>query len=502
MNKDYQSLFEKFARIRSSDPGISAYVLALLESLKDEFKLRRAFVYFFEDASGQFVCLGTIGINLEEYRKLEQYSAQKVFSSILENDSPYVLSKKQAAQLPFSYSMSDSIVIGATASYESKRLAVLGFEVDSRFGFDVEKFVKFCNVPATLIANEIRFENAVQIARARLQEENIQLRQELKDRYDFSQIVGNSGEMKQVYSQVSQVARSNATVLLRGESGTGKEMIANSIHYNSLRAKQPFVAVNCAALPEALVEAELFGHEKGAFTGADRKKPGRFELAANGTIFLDEIGDLPPQTQVKLLRVLQERKIERLGGTTSIDTNVRIIAATNRDLESEITNASFREDLFYRLNVFTIFLPPLRERKSDILLLAEHFVRKYDAEYGKGIKRLSTTAIDMLASYHYPGNVRELENAIERATIICDSGVIHGHHLPPTLQTAEVSDTVTSESFEQAVIAFEQDLINDALKSSRGNIAKAARMLSLTERVIGYKINKYGIDAKRFKHRI
>ncbi|MFV0389735.1 MAG: sigma-54 interaction domain-containing protein [Pyrinomonadaceae bacterium] len=502
MNKDYQSLFEKFARIRSSDPGISAYVLALLESLKDEFKLRRAFVYFFEDASGQFVCLGTIGINLEEYRKLEQYSAQKVFSSILENDSPYVLSKKQAAQLPFSYSMSDSIVIGATASYESKRLAVLGFEVDSRFGFDVEKFVKFCNVPATLIANEIRFENAVQIARARLQEENIQLRQELKDRYDFSQIVGNSGEMKQVYSQVSQVARSNATVLLRGESGTGKEMIANSIHYNSLRAKQPFVAVNCAALPEALVEAELFGHEKGAFTGADRKKPGRFELAANGTIFLDEIGDLPPQTQVKLLRVLQERKIERLGGTTSIDTNVRIIAATNRDLESEITNASFREDLFYRLNVFTIFLPPLRERKSDILLLAEHFVRKYDAEYGKGIKRLSTTAIDMLASYHYPGNVRELENAIERATIICDSGVIHGHHLPPTLQTAEVSDTVTSESFEQAVIAFEQDLINDALKSSRGNIAQAARMLNLTERVIGYKIKKYGIDAKRFKHRI
>ena len=233
------------------------------------------------------------------------------------------------------------------------------------------------------------------------------------------------------------------TVLLRGESGTGKEMIANAIHYNSLRSKKPFIKVNCAALPESLIESELFGYEKGAFTGAHKLKKGRFEMADGGTLFLDEIGDLPPQTQIKLLRVIQEREFERLGGTETIKTNIRLITATNKNLEEAIAAGTFREDLFYRLNVFTIFLPPLRERKSDILLLAEHFVEKYEQEHDKRIKRISTPAIDMLSCYHYPGNVRELENAIERAVLVCDSNVIHGHHLPPTLQTAEVSGTVT-----------------------------------------------------------
>jgi len=252
-------------------------------------------------------------------------------------------------------------------------------------------------------------------------------------------------------------------------------------------------------LPETLIESELFGHEKGAFTGADKLKKGRFELAEGGTLFLDEIGDLPPQTQIKLLRVLQEREFERLGGTASIKTNIRLITATNKDLESAITAGEFREDLYYRLNVFTIHLAPLRERKSDILLLAEHFLEKYEAEHGKRIRRISTPAIDMLMSYHYPGNVRELENAIERAVLVCDSNVVHGHHLPPTLQTAEISGTETNLTLAAAVEAFERDLIQDTLKSTHGNVTKASKLLGSTERILGYKIKKYSIDPKRFK---
>jgi len=352
---------------------------------------------------------------------------------------------------------------------------------------------------ASMVAQALRIEHAVRGERQKLRDENYQLKQELKEKYDFSHIVGNSNAIKQVYEQVSQVAKSNATVLLRGESGTGKEMIANAIHYNSLRSKRPLVKINCAALPDTLIESELFGHEKGAFTGAERFKKGRFEIADGGTLFLDEIGDLPMQTQVKLLRVLQEREFERVGGTETIKTNIRLITATNKNLEDAIVKGEFREDLYYRLNVFSIFLPPLRERRSDILLLAEHFLEKYEIEHNKRIRRISTPAIDMLMSYHFPGNVRELENAIERAVLVCDSNVIHGHHLPPTLQTAEVTGTVTDLSLSSAVEAFERDLIQDALKSTKGNIAAAARTLGTTERILGYKIKKYSIDTFRFR---
>ncbi|MBA3248167.1 MAG: sigma 54-interacting transcriptional regulator, partial [Pyrinomonadaceae bacterium] len=313
-------------------------------------------------------------------------------------------------------------------------------------------------------------------------------------------IIGNSNPMRQVYEQVTQVARTNTTVLLRGESGTGKEMIAHALHYNSLRAKKPFVKVSCAALPETLIESELFGYEKGAFTGAQGRKKGRFELADGGTLFLDEVGDLNMSTQVKLLRVFQEREFERLGGTETVKVNVRLVAATNRDLEKAIAAGQFREDLYYRLNVFNIFMPPLRERKPDIMQLADSFLEKYGREHGKRIKRISTPAIDMLTSYHWPGNVRELENTIERAVLVCETNVIHGHHLPPTLQTAEGSGTITNVSLTSAIEAYERDLIQDALKTTRGNRTKAAKLLDTTERIISYKIKKYRIDRDRFRH--
>src|SRR5712675_539486 len=351
-----------------------------------------------------------------------------------------------------------------------------------------------------MIAQAIKVDHLIETDKQRLLDENIHLKQELRERYDFSHLIGNSNPLRQVYEQVTQVARTNTTVLLRGESGTGKELIAHAIHYNSLRVNKPFIKVSCAALPETLIESELFGYEKGAFTGAQSRKKGRFELAEGGTLFLDEIGDLNLSTQIKLLRVLQEREFERLGGTETIKANVRLIVATNKDLEKAIAEGQFREDLYYRLNVFTLFVPPLRERKPDMLLLVDHFLEKFAREHKRNIKRISTPAIDMLASYHWPGNVRELENTLERAVLMCDGEVVHVHHLPPSLQTAEASGTVSRVSLSDAVGAYEKDLLQDALKTTRGNRAKAARLLDTTERIINYKVRQYGIDARRFKN--
>ena len=371
----------------------------------------------------------------------------------------------------------------------------LGYKPDRNY----ERSTKFLSIIATMIAQAIKVGHLIEADKQRLLDENIHLKQELRERYDFSHIIGNSGPLRQVYEQVTQVARTNTTVLLRGESGTGKELIAHAIHYNSLRAGKPFIRVSCAALPETLIESELFGYEKGAFTGAHGRKKGRFELAEGGTLFLDEIGDLSVSTQIKLLRVLQEREFERLGGTETIKVNVRLIAATNKEMERAIAQGEFREDLYYRLNVFTIFMPPLRERKSDVLLLADHFLDKYAREHSKSIRRISTPAIDMLTSYHWPGNVRELENIIERAVLVCETNVIHGHHLPPTLQTAEESGTVMRLSLDAAIGAYERDIIQDALKTTHGNRKRAAKLLDTTERIIGYKVKKYGIDCERFR---
>jgi Nif-specific regulatory protein len=298
---------------------------------------------------------------------------------------------------------------------------------------------------------------------------------------------------------ISQVSKSNATVLIRGESGTGKELVANAIHYNSFRAKNPFVKVNCVALPSNLIESELFGHEKGAFTGAIRLKRGKFELANKGTIFLDEIGSIGIEVQVKLLRVLQEREFERVGGYETIKTDVRIIAATNKNLEQAVEEETFRGDLYYRLNVFPIYMPPLRERKTDILLLADFFLEKYAKENHKDIRRFSTPAIDVLMQYHWPGNVRELENCIERAVLLCEESVVHSYHLPPTVQTAEESDTLSGKSLEDALANVEREMIIDALKTTRGNMAKAAQILKTTERKFAYKAKKHGIDHRLYR---
>ncbi len=305
--------------------------------------------------------------------------------------------------------------------------------------------------------------------------------------------------MREVFQMISQVSKSNATVLIRGESGTGKELVANSIHYNSHRAKSSFIKVNCAALPATLIESELFGHEKGSFTGAIKQKIGKFELAHKGTIFLDEIGSLGLDVQANLLRILQEKEFERVGGHQTIETDVRVIAATNKNLEEAVESETFRGDLYYRLNVFPIYLPPLRERKTDILLLADFFLEKYARENHKDIRRFSTPAIDMMMEYHWPGNVRELENCIERGVLLCEEGVVHSYHLPPTLQTGKESDTVPTMSLENAVASMEREMIIDALKNTRGNITVAAKILQTTVRKFAYKAQKYGVDYKYYR---
>jgi Nif-specific regulatory protein len=389
--------------------------------------------------------------------------------------------------------------VSVPIALEGRTIGAVGIELRHKPDRDYFRTIQFLGVVGSMIGQAVKVHRLIREDRQRLVDENTHLRQELTERYNFSNLVGTSGPMRRVYEQVAQVAETNTTVLVRGESGTGKELIAHAIHYNSPRAKKPFVKVSCAALPQDLIESELFGYEKGAFTGAHGPKKGRFELANGGTLFLDEVGDLNPATQVKLLRALQERQFERLGGTETINVNLRLIAATNQDLERVIATGGFREDLYYRLNVFTIFMPPLRERKPDVLLLADHFLEKFAAEHGKHIKRISTPAIDMLASYHWPGNVRELANVIERAVVVCDTNAIHAHHLPPTLQTAEASGTTIKMTLSEMLEAVEKDALQDALKSARGNRARAARLLGTTARIFNYKVRGYGIDWRRFR---
>ncbi len=366
-------------------------------------------------------------------------------------------------------------------------------------GVSLNEDVRLLSIIASMVAQAVKLRQAVAEERHKLLEENRRLQHQLEDRFKPANIIGNSKGMQNVYDLIAQVSASDTTVLIRGESGTGKELVAHAIHFNSRRSAKPFVKVNCGALPESVVESELFGHEKGAFTGAVTTRKGRFELAHGGTIFLDEVGDLTPMTQVKLLRVLQEKEFERVGGTATLKTDVRVIAATNRDLEQLITTGVFRQDLYYRLDVFPIHIPPLRERKTDIPLLADFFVEKYNKANNKSIKRISTPAIDMLMSYHWPGNVRELENCIERAVVLSSDDVMHSHHLPPTLQTAEASGTTNAGTLEATLEAVERDLILDALKAARGNRAKAARALGISERIMGLRVDKYDIDAKRFR---
>ncbi|MDR1722367.1 MAG: sigma 54-interacting transcriptional regulator [Tannerella sp.] len=363
---------------------------------------------------------------------------------------------------------------------------------------DFSADIKFLSIIGLLIRRNLSIRRKQIEELDELRKENKRLKGDKGFRPD--NIVGNSSLMHDLYSLIERVSPTNSTVMIRGESGVGKELIAEAIHNASPRASKPFIKVNCSALSESLIESELFGHEKGSFTGASDRYIGRFEAADGGTIFLDEIGDVPLSIQVKLLRVIQQRQIERVGGNRTIDIDVRVITATNKNLEDMIRRGEFREDFYYRINVFPIYVPALRERRADIPILIDHFIDKLNKRNGMGIKRITGGALDLIMVYHWPGNIRELENVIERSMILSTDNVIHSYNLPPTLQTAFSTDSVKKGSLDTVLGKVEKQMIKDALILTKGNISKAATQLGVTERILGLRINKYELNPQDFKH--
>ncbi len=360
--------------------------------------------------------------------------------------------------------------------------------------------VEILSILAATTASAVELYLLENVRKVELEAENQRLRNALKKKFKPDNIVGNSKPMQEVFKLIEKVSRSRTTVLILGESGVGKERVAHAIHYNSPNSAEPFIIFNCAALPESIIESELFGHEKGSFTGATAMRKGRFEEADGGTIFLDEVGELSLPMQAKLLRVLQEKTFERVGGNVPIKVNLRIIAATNRDLQEMVAMGGFREDLYYRLNVFPITIPPLRERGNDIIELADFIVAKFADEMNIAIHRISTPAINMLLCYHWPGNVRELENIIARAMVLADDGVIHGYHLPPSLQPPVVSEVSGGEGcLEARLNAVEYEMIVEALKLHHGNTTETAVQLGLTRRMLGLRMIKYALNHKDYR---
>lgn len=505
--KELSLLFEISTKL-SETLDLKRALKPILQLMAEHMKMLRGTLTVLNRKTGEIVIEEAYGLQPEEKAKGKYRVGEGITGKVIATGKPAIVPRISDEPLFLDRTGSrsdrnkrDIAFICVPIKIGTEVIGALS--VDRLFSEKIsfEEDVRLLTIIAASISQAVRLRQLGQEELEKVKEENLRLQGELKDRFKPKAIVGNSKVMRSVYALIEQVCRTNATVLILGESGVGKERVAHAIHYSSDRARHPFVKINCAALPESLIESELFGHEKGAFTGALTTRRGRFEQADHGTIFLDEIGDLPAIVQTKLLRVLQEKEFERIGGNTTIKVDVRIITATNRDLETLMREGKFREDLYYRLNVFPIVVPPLRERKTDIMLLADYFIEKYGKEQGKQISSISTTATDMLMKYHWPGNVRELENCMERAIILSTDGVIHSYHLPRNLQTSDVVVRPEPEggSFNAVVGNVEREIIIEELKNSRGNMAKAARALGLTERVMGLRIVKYAINPRQFK---
>lgn len=492
-------------------PDLREIVRPVLKQMAESLGLYRGTVRILNRETGDLLIDEAFGLSAEEMAAERIRLGEGVIGQVVESGKAVVVpdvevSGNQSLHLGCSGKSGQSARRpGATAflcvpiSHGSDVMGTLSGYRRAGEPAALEADLRLLTVTAQLIAQAARLRQTTRENLEALRRENERLQEQIRKHFKPDNIIGNSRAMQIVYHSIEQVAGSGTTVLIRGESGVGKELVAHAIHAKSPRAHKPLVKVNCAALPESIVESELFGHERGAFTGAISMRKGRFELAHGGTIFLDEIGELPLSVQAKLLRILQEREFERVGGTSTLRCDVRVIAATNRALEDYMQAEKFRLDLYYRLNVFPIYVPPLRERKSDILALVDFFVEKYSEANNKPVMRVSTPAIDMLMSYHWPGNVRELENCVERAVLLSTDGVIHGYHLPPTLQTAEATATEPKSKLSAALGAFEREMIVEELKLTRGNIAQAARQLGLTERILGLRVRKFRINPRKFR---
>ncbi|PWE00572.1 sigma-54 interaction domain-containing protein [Marinilabilia rubra] len=503
--QELKLLFEISERLISSRE-LNKDLTPILRLVVEHLGAERSFVTILNRKSSRIAIEAACGLSSSQQARGSYTLGEGVIGRVIELGQPVVISEISKSKLFVNKTKSELTRDGQELSFicvplmeDNQVNGALSVIRIYNPNISYEEDVRLMSVVGSLIASVAHYQQEKLEELELLRQRNRDLKTQLDSDLQPKGMVGSSGKMRDVYGLISMVAPTASTVLIRGESGSGKELIAESIHSNSQRDKGPMIKVNCSALPDSLIESELFGHEKGAFTGADQKRTGRFELAHNGTIFLDEIGDLPQATQVKILRILQEREFERLGGTETIHVDVRIIAATNRNLEELIESGEFREDLFYRINVFPVYLPPLRDRREDIPLLVDHFIEKFNKRNDANIKRITTTALNMLMVYSWPGNIRELENCIERACILSRDGVIHSYQLPPTLQTADSTNTKSGGGLMDSVERIEKQLIIEALTSTGGNITRAAIQLKVTERMLGTRIKKYGIDVWRFK---
>ncbi len=502
--KELTLLFEISQRLLDSKE-LNNDLTPILALLVKHLGAERSFITLFNRQTNRILIEASYGMTATQHARGKYDLGEGIIGRVIELARPIVIDEISKSKLFINKTKSELTKDGQELTFICVPLmldnVVAGaLSVIRPFNPTIsnDEDIQFVSIIGSMIAKAVRSKQVEAEEMEALREQNRELKSQLGTNKPQN-IVGNSSKMHDLYSLVDRVAKTSSTVLLRGESGIGKELFAAAIHENSSRSNKNLIKVNCSALPDSLIESELFGHEKGAFTGADQMRKGRFEMADGGTIFLDEIGDLPLSTQVKLLRVIQEREFERLGGSVTIKTDVRIVAATNRNLEESINKGEFREDLFYRINVFPIFIPSLRERREDIPALVDHFIEKFNRKNGFNIKRITTSAINMLMIHRWPGNIRELENVIERACIMTKDNVIHSYDLPPTLQTADSTNSTTDGGMMPVIEQLEKQLIRDALTSTKGNVTKAAEVLQITERMLGTRIKKYDIDAWQFK---
>lgn len=485
----------------------------ILKVVNDTLKMERATLLRYNPQSKSLVITASCGLSEVEEMRGVYKPDEGVIGQIFRTRSPFVVPDIQSEPLFLNRTGARTKVSRDKVSFLGVPVMVKGspggvLTVDRLFGDDVsfEEDIRFLTVLATLIAQFLTLHKEIEKKEAKLLKENESLKAKIHQIHDGHYIIGHSKPMQEVFSIVDKISKSNATALLLGESGTGKELVARAIHESSNRKKQAFIKINCAALPETLLESELFGHEKGAFTGAHATRPGRFELADGGSIFLDEIGEMPLSLQAKMLRVLQERQFERIGGSKTFSVDVRIVAATNVSLENAVSQGAFRADLYYRLNVVPIILPPLRERKDDIPLLFNHFLGKSNERNNKNIK-MTSELLDFLMSYGWPGNVREMQNLVERMVILAEGDRITLDDLPGNIRFSggmgggheEFSDTAADSVgpprvFGKSLSQIEKEEVKAALIRNGWVQVRAARELGLTQRQMGYRIKKYGLN--------
>ncbi len=499
-------LLSEVSKVVSSDGSLSKTLKVVLDLLQKHLQVVRAMISLYDASCDQIFIHESLGLTEDEIAKGVYYPGEGITGKVVESGKPIIVpviadepsflnrtgSWDEEHDLKHSFIcvpiMRGQKVMGSISverRYDNPALLHLDLELLA--------------IIATTIAQAVELHLLERAHQKVLRDQSLKLKSELKEKFKPTNIIGNSKAMQSVYRMIEKVSHAKTTVLILGESGVGKERVASAIHYHSSCSSGSFVKFNCASLPESVIESELFGHEKGAFTGATARRTGRFEEANGGTIFLDEVGELSLTMQAKLLRVLQERSFERVGSNTTIRVDVRILAATNRDLPDMVAKGTFREDLYYRLNVFPITIPALKERGNDIVTLADHFVARFAKEQDVEVPRIATPALNLLLSYNWPGNVRELENTMERAVLLAEDGVIHSYNLPTYLQPPALGEISAQGGLEARLSQIEYEMIIEALTMHQGNVSEAAAHLGLSRRILGLRMAKYQLNYKDYR---